>query len=214
MTMSKNKSPQSVSTHSFTLVLAGVRELSEDLETAVYEAGCDDALLGIRSGVAFLEFDREVPSLAEAVLGAIRQVEGIDGIEVVRVEPDDLVTAAEIARRTGRSRESIRLLASGLRGPGNFPPPVQALRRRSPLWPWAQVAAWMDAHERGASQARSELETATFLAVLNSALHLRRLVPAASTIQALWKALARKGKQRSAARFGWVGVVKRMARPR
>lgn len=72
----------------------------------------------------------------------------------------------------------------------------------------------MEAYDGGATKDGSDLETATFLAVLNSTLHLRRLVPAASTIQALWKTLARDGKRRSPPRYRWVGVLERVARRR
>jgi len=55
------------------------------------------------------------------------------------------LTAAEIALRTGKSREAIRLLASGQRGRGDFPRPALRLRDRSPLWRWTEIAAWTSA---------------------------------------------------------------------
>ncbi|MFQ5845167.1 MAG: GTPase RsgA, partial [Planctomycetota bacterium] len=61
---------------------------------------------------------------------------------LARVEPDDLVTASEIARRARRSRQSIQQLVEGTRGPGGFPPPVSSLTKRSPIWRWAEVAQW------------------------------------------------------------------------
>jgi hypothetical protein len=36
----------------------------------------------------------------------------------------DLVSVRDIAQRVGRTRESVRLLVDGKRGPGNFPPPI------------------------------------------------------------------------------------------
>ena len=125
-----------MTTHTFTLIVSGFSELTHLVEDAIFEAGCDDALLGVRNGVAFLEFDREASSPREAVLSAIRQVESV-GFRVVRVEPDEWVSATEIAERTKRSRESIRLLAAGRRGPGNFPPPLAGARRRMRLWRWS-----------------------------------------------------------------------------
>jgi hypothetical protein len=50
---------------------------------------------------------------------------------------------AEIARRANRSRENIRQLVAGLRGPGGFPPPVANLKQKSPIWRWADVEAWL-----------------------------------------------------------------------
>jgi hypothetical protein len=41
----------------------------------LYEAGCDDALIGMRDGVAFADFIREANSFTEAIQSAIRDVE-------------------------------------------------------------------------------------------------------------------------------------------
>src|SRR5437660_5119090 len=103
--------------HEFTLILHGFSELTDDVEDRLFEAGCDDALLGVLDGTPFLDFTREASSLKDAILSAIRDVAKA-GFEVVRIEPDDLVSAAEIARRAGRSRESIRQLRTAERGPG------------------------------------------------------------------------------------------------
>ena len=76
-------------TYTFTLVLSGFIELSEDVEDRLFESGCDDALLSFRDGVPYLDFDREEESLREAILSAIHDVEGADiGARVIRVEPD------------------------------------------------------------------------------------------------------------------------------
>lgn len=187
-------------TFSFTLVLAGVTEVTEDLENALFEAGCDDALLGMRDGVLFLDFDREGPSWAEAILSAIADVQRSDGNAwVARIEPDDLVTASEIARRLQRSRESIRQLAQGERGPGRFPPPVANLTRRSPIWRWAEVAHWFG--ENYAESDRALIEKAMLIASLNSAIELSRHVDRPSIINRLWRVLgtsARVEKRKAA----------------
>jgi hypothetical protein len=136
-----------MTTWSFTLVLSGIRELTSGVEDALHEAGCDDALPGIRNGVPFLDFDREAESFQEAVLDAVSDVaRSVGGARVVRVEPDDLASVSEIARRLGRTRESVRLLWCGRRGPGGFPAPVAGLRGSSPLWSWAEVVAWIHRH--------------------------------------------------------------------
>jgi predicted DNA-binding transcriptional regulator AlpA len=162
--------------HSFTLVLAGITEINGEVEDRLFGAGCDDALLGIRDGVAFLDFDRESDSMLDAIVTAISNVEqsGLD-VNVIRVEPDDLVTASEIAERTGRSRESIRLLAAGQRGGGGFPPPVRGLKSRMRLWRWAEVIAWMTEHEGSAPSAA--VHNAQTIAAINGALELRRHAP-------------------------------------
>lgn len=35
------------------------------------------------------------------------------------------------------------MLKDGTRGPGGFPSPIQRLGGTSPLWRWADVAAWL-----------------------------------------------------------------------
>ncbi len=80
-------------THEFTLVLSGVAELTPELLDAFYEAGCDDALVGMRDGVAFADFCRDGASFDDAVLSALRDVKkaGIDGrIEQTQAAQDNL----------------------------------------------------------------------------------------------------------------------------
>jgi len=160
----------------FTLILDGVSEISTELEDALFEAGCDDALLGGRDGVLFLDFDRVGDSLEEVLVAAIRDVESISaGLSVDRIEPDDLVTIAEAAQRLGRTRESVRLWVAGKRGPGSFPTPVSGLQRRMRLWRWAEILSWAISNEL-VSESRSPVEADTIAAV-NAALQLRRFVP-------------------------------------
>jgi hypothetical protein len=149
--------------HTFTLIIDGDPD-----HDALYEAGCDDATFGEIDGVGFADFAREASSLADAVLSAIGDVESVEGLSVRRVEPEDLVTASEIAKRLGRTRESVRLLIAGRRGAGNFPAPSSHLRARSPLWRWSDVAAWA---ERLTPQQEHE---ARLLAAINAALELRK----------------------------------------
>jgi hypothetical protein len=124
---------------SFTAVLAGDADAHLD---DLFEAGCDDATFGSVDGVHYAEFSREAPTLADAVISAISAIESLEGLRVVRIEPEDLVTASEIAQRLGRTRESVRLLIAGQRGPGSFPAPVSHLRTRNRLWRWSDVAKW------------------------------------------------------------------------
>ncbi|HEV3138853.1 MAG TPA: hypothetical protein VGZ26_13140 [Pirellulales bacterium] len=165
---------QGKTAHSFTLILAGVSEISDSLESALFKAGCHDALLGSRDGVVFLEFDRMAMTAREAILSAIRDVlrSGMP-VQIRRVEPDDLVNASEIARRTGRSRESIRKLVSGDRGPGGFPQPISGLKNPSPTWRWSEVAAWFSNHHAVVHESASE--TARSIGGINALLELDRL---------------------------------------
>jgi predicted DNA-binding transcriptional regulator AlpA len=152
--------------YEFTLVVQGA--LDDAAVDALFEAGCDDATLGEVDGVAYADFIRQAPSLGEALRSALEQVESVPGVRVVRVEPDDLVTMSEIAQRLGRSRESVRLLVAGERGPGGFPSPVSHLKARTRLWRWSEVAAWARRHDQPI-----DLDGATAIAALNAALTLR-----------------------------------------
>jgi hypothetical protein len=74
-------------TFNFTLILSGVRELTDGVCDALYEAGCSDSLPGMRDDFVFLDFSREASSLQDAVQSAIAAVEGAGiGAKVVRVE--------------------------------------------------------------------------------------------------------------------------------
>ncbi len=73
-------------THHFVLVLSGVSEPDGELEDALFEAGCDGTL-GFRDEVAYLELDRQAPSMEAAIVSAVRDVERADPrLKVVAVE--------------------------------------------------------------------------------------------------------------------------------
>jgi hypothetical protein len=131
-------------TFDFTLILSGQPEPTEEMAEALIEAGCDDALLGSHCGMITLDFRRESDSLRAAITAAIRDVLRADlGLRVVRVAPDELVTASEVAARLGRSKELIRLYATGKRGSGGFPPPITAVGKKTLLWRWLDIVEWM-----------------------------------------------------------------------
>jgi len=141
--------------HTFTLILSGPDPTVSKNVDRLFEAGCDDALFGIRDGLHFAEFEREAPTFFDSLKSAICAMEGaIPGLLVSRVEPEELVTAAEIAERTHRSRESVRLLFTGARGQARFPSPVAWLSDRTRLWNWHEVCAYFanDAQATEAAQ--------------------------------------------------------------
>lgn len=122
-------------TWSFTLQLN--RSPRDDELDALFEAGLDDS---IPEG-DLLHLDRKAPSLVDAAWSAARDVAEVPGLRAIRVVLDDAVTAREIAQRLGRTYESIRLLAEGERGPGNFPSPwVDSSAGR--VWSWREVFTW------------------------------------------------------------------------
>ena len=130
--------------HEFALVLSGIDDFDDEMMDALFEAGCDDATPSLRFGKVHLTFSRVAKSMREAILGAIRDVLRAN-IEagVLRVDDCNLVTQAEIGRRSGRSRQVIHQYITGKRGKGNFPSPACQITEGVPLWMWCEVAYWL-----------------------------------------------------------------------
>jgi len=81
--------------HEFTLILSGISELTPEVTDSLYEAGFDDALVGMVNGVPYIDINhRESDSLEDTIRQAIRDVEKA-GYRVIRVESD---TANAITR--------------------------------------------------------------------------------------------------------------------
>lgn len=130
-------------TYEFSLLVVGTDVQTDEALNALAEAGCNDATVGSSGGVQHLDFDRGGDSYLKAVESAIADVErAVPGARVVRVLPDEYVTLVEIGERTGRTRESVRLLSIGERGPGGFPPPAARGDERNKLWRWSDVTSW------------------------------------------------------------------------
>jgi len=84
-------------THTFTLILSGVAEITPELADALYAATQGDIELNLRDGVAFLEFERTASTLRKAITTAIREVErAAIGVRVVRVESETANVIAKI----------------------------------------------------------------------------------------------------------------------
>ena len=157
--------------HHFTLIVDGPDVQEEALIDALFEAGCDDGLVGRSEGIQYVEFDREAPDLEVAMLSAVADVEKAPGVKVVRIADAGLVGMAEIAARIGRTREGVRLLVNGSRGPGGFPPPVTDPRSRYRLWRWSEVERWITTYlGQDAVSRDNDVSTA-----VNASLELRRL---------------------------------------
>ena len=170
-----------MSTFQFTLIVDGPDLQAQPLIDQLFEAGCDDATIGSSDGVQYVDFDREAEALDDALLSAVDDLEKLEGVEVIRIADAGLASLADIAARVGRTRESVRLLVSGTRGPGNFPKPVTDPRSRYRLWRWSEVASWFKEH-RGEFPAVADDKLA---AIYNAALeirHSRRLLEPSTPI--------------------------------
>jgi predicted DNA-binding transcriptional regulator AlpA len=171
----------------FTLALDAAG-LTDPQLTALYES-VPDSTASERNGRAYVGIDREAQDFPTAVVSAIEDVErALPGISVVAIDPEELVSQADIAARCGRSREGISLLVAGERGAGNFPKPRYIVGDRS-LWHWPEVEAWFDSHEGREPQARHD----AFIDAVNAVLAMRQARPALQGRE--WDAVRRLAKE-------------------
>jgi hypothetical protein len=130
-------------------------------------------------GLFPVSFKRRAPSLIDAIVSAIRDLESV-GLSAVRaLEHDHLVSLAEVARRTGRSRREVARWAREQSGSGAFPAPA----RDGPgggRYRWGDVARWL-----GAETGRALDSDEAALTAVNLALQLRAMAPHVDRIGAL-----------------------------
>jgi hypothetical protein len=165
---------EAMSNYTFTLrFLSPIADLDE-LSVILYERVDDASLMGPNEDGSFLlEFDRRSRDLPRALTAAIKElVKALPKAEILRVEEDDLATMADIARRAGRTPESVRLLVNGKRGPGGFPPAAGRVDARTKVWRWSDVADWF---ARVLTEPLADTDDSAFIQAVNDALELRRL---------------------------------------
>lgn len=170
-----------MATHEFTLIVEGPDLQDAAVTDALFEAGLDDAIVGRVGTLQYVDVDRESEKFADAVFSATEAIEqAVPSARVVRLEPDGLVTMSEISERTARTRESIRLLISGDRGPGGFPAPATHFRSRQRMWRWQEVAVWF-AERLDEPQLVGDPSKAQFITAFNASLQWRNVHKTLST---------------------------------
>ena len=160
--------------HTFTLRFLAPGKSAEELSISIYERIDDASLMGPDADGSFLlECDRRSTSLPHALGATVAELlQTLPDATILRVEEDDLATMADIAKRSGRTPESIRLLINGRRGPGGFPPAAGRLDARTKVWRWADAAQWF---EETLGQPLPDTSDCAFLQAFNNALEIRRL---------------------------------------
>lgn len=86
--------------HCFELVTDGSVDLLDDaVFDALYEAGCDDALIAHHR----LDFSREADSLSEALESAKADAESVPGVHVLSVNIDSAEISVHDRHRTAKT---------------------------------------------------------------------------------------------------------------
>lgn len=160
--------------HTFTIRFLAPGRTLEDLSIDLYDRIDDASLEGPDYDGSFLyEFDRVAPTLPDALATALGELSSaLPKASVIRVHEYDLPTMRDIAERSGRSVESVRLLVRGKRGPGGFPRAAGNLGGRVQVWRLAEVAEWFE-HTLG--QPLPDTADSAFLQAFNDALDISRL---------------------------------------
>lgn len=142
-------------TYTVSLILANV-ELTDDVLDDLF-AAIEDVVPSSIDGVVKITAPVEASDDESAAFHLVDEIQAVLPHAVpVRLD-QDLVSIPDIAERTERTRESIRLLIDGKRGPGGFPSPVGTVGDAIRVWPWAVVVEWFrtalgeDVEERGVS---------------------------------------------------------------
>lgn len=142
----------------------------EALIDRLFEAGCDDALLGIgQSGRLVLEFTREANSATDALESAIADVrKAVDNAELVEVLPD-YAGLTDIGEHVGMSRQNLRKIT--MKNDSTFPPAVH--EGNPSLWHLSDALAWLVEH--GYAVDAATLEISAVAREFNTAIQARRL---------------------------------------
>lgn len=118
---------------------------SMDLEKRLFEAGCDDAIIGLgQKGRLALNFDREAESAEIAILSALRDVkQALPNANLIEAGPD-LVGVSDMARLLEFSRQNMRkLIKTHLM---SFPLPLH--EGTSAIWHLVDVLEWFEAKQK------------------------------------------------------------------
>lgn len=127
-------------TYDISLVVDGLTFADDELDRLFNVL--PDALSSSVGGLVTISAPIEADGPEAACVGLADAITDVlTYVRVVRVD-QDYVSIPDIADRTDRSRESIRLLVEGKRGPGAFPAPAGIIGGGSRFWPWSQVVAW------------------------------------------------------------------------
>lgn len=143
----------------------------DDIVNALFEAGCDDAIIGVgkRDRIA-LSFARDAANAGQAIASAAREVrDALDGAELIEAKPD-LVNLSDMAEILGYTRQNMQKYAANAGAPFPFPAHVGA----PDVWHLYDVLLWLR-DEKGVAMEESLVETSLAAAEVNARLQRERL---------------------------------------
>lgn len=153
--------------YDFTLVVNEISEQNEEAVNLLFKNGCNDSFITYGKDGCYIEFTRKSSSALSAITSAIKNVNKA-GFRVNRIEPGDYVTEPEIRRRLNMTREYIRLIINGKRGPGSFPSPISGVKNNL-IYRWGEICEWAIASNMFKNKIHSEsLEVSTAIGFLVS----------------------------------------------
>lgn len=128
-------------------LLPDERATPDALLDRLFEAGCDDATIGVgKPGRIALDFTRQADTAEAAVSSAIAQVRQAAPDALLLEAAPDLVNLADLAELLGCSRQNLRKYATGDIRASQVAFPEPLLSGNPSLWRLAEVAVWLDRH--------------------------------------------------------------------
>ncbi len=80
-------------TYEFIVTLVQGTEHSDELVSALYEAGCDDGTVWSSAGIVQIGFSREAESLESAIRSSISDIQKVGGgVDKVTMEAEELAS--------------------------------------------------------------------------------------------------------------------------
>ncbi|HET6246768.1 MAG TPA: hypothetical protein VFE47_03640 [Tepidisphaeraceae bacterium] len=78
--------------YEFNVMLKDATEVTDDQADVLFATGCDDGTPASSNGMAWVHFDRQAPSLEDAIRSAVGQIQAAGfGIAKVEIDADVMV---------------------------------------------------------------------------------------------------------------------------
>ena len=152
-------------------------KLAEEIDSeiyldALYEAGCDDASVGMgKIGWVELNFIRSSPSASEAIESAIIGVNRAIPNAVLKHISPDIVGVTEIAMIMNCTRQYVRQMINS--NSYTFPSPIY--NQSKSLWHLTEVLGWFKDQKRDINNIDIIFETTKFARTYNNTMNSKNI---------------------------------------